>query len=336
MHQHKHSPTTAIRKTASCLGRTLIGLGIITLVAVGLVWMTGTSLSAILDDLYVFVPFVRFEGGGDIPFDGDRAYAHAGAQCDFGPRPPGSEALRQAGNYIVDELEDQGWTVEEQTFEYQGVTVRNLIGRKGEGAPIIVGAHYDTRAVADRDPDPQQWDAPVPGGNDGASGVAVLLELARSLNVPQTGHEVWLAFFDGEDNGSDGLPGWDWIVGSSYMAGHLANNVDFMILLDMIGDQDQRIYWEGSSTGWMREAVWEVAGQLGYSEHFIPRVGYNLIDDHRPFLNQGVPAIDIIDFDYPYWHTTEDTCDKLSRGSLARVGQVVEATLERRRLDVAR
>lgn len=326
----------ATRKTVSRIGRIVIGLGFVLFAAAGLLWMTGTSPLAILEDLYVFIPFIRFDGSRELVFDGQQAYDHAWAQCDFGPRPPGSEALQQAGDYIIEQLEAQGWTVEEQTFDYQGVTVRNLIGRKGEGTPIIIGAHYDTRAKADRDPDPERRADPVPGGNDGASGVAVLLELARSLDVRDSEHKVWLAFFDAEDNGSGGLPGWDWIVGSSYMAEHLESEIDFMILLDMIGDQDQQIYWEGFSTAWMRETVWDVAGELGYSEYFIPQVGYRLIDDHRPFLNQGIPAIDIIDFGYPYWHTTEDTCDKLSADSLDRVGKVIEVTVEQGRIDAAR
>ncbi len=325
-----------MRKPILWSSRSLVGLGVVLLIAAAYLWMTDTPLSAVLDNLRVFIPFIRFDGYQTVEFDGEQAYNHAWAQCNFGPRPPGSEALRQAGDYIIEQLENQGWAVEEQTFEYQGVTVRNLIGRKGQGTPVIIGAHYDTRARADNDPDPERRDEPVPGGNDGASGVGVLLELARSLNVHDAGHQVWLAFFDAEDNGSRGLPGWNWIVGSTYMAEHLGTQVDFMILLDMIGDQDQRILWEGFSTAWMREAVWDVAGQLDYSDHFIPQIGPHLIDDHRPFLNQRIPAIDIIDFDYPYWHTTQDTCDKLSIGSLTRVGRVVEETLEKRRLDVAR
>jgi Zn-dependent M28 family amino/carboxypeptidase len=109
-----------------------------------------------------------------------------------------------------------------------------------------------------------------------------------------------------------------------------------MILLDMIGDRDQRIFWEGSSTPWLREAIWGIAAELGFGEYFIPQVGYTLIDDHRPFLAQGIPAVDIIDFNYPYWHTTQDTCDKIGAESLARVGRVVEFALEERRLDGAR
>ena len=334
MQASKTTPKT-IRSQSQRAGCVLVGLGVVILLVAGILWATGTSLSAVLDDLSVFVPFIRFDGYSSILFDGQRAYDHAWAQCNFGPRPPGSPALQQAGDYIINQLEAQGWAVEEQTFDYQGVTVRNLIGRRGRGTPIIVGAHYDTRAKANNDPDPSRRDDPVPGGNDGASGVAVLLELARSLNVRDTGHEVWLAFFDAEDNGSGGLPGWNWIVGSTYMAQNLESDVEFMILLDMIGDQNQRILWEGFSTSWMRETVWDVADGLGYAEHFIPQVGPRLIDDHRPFLGQGIPALDIIDFDYPYWHTTQDTCDKLDIDSLARVGRVVEETLENRRLDIA-
>jgi len=305
--------------------------------AIGLfLLISGASLQTLLEDLRVFIPLLRRDRGETLTFDGEQAMQHALTQCAFGPRPPGSEALRQAGDAIISTLAAQDWEVEEQRFEYRGVELRNIIARKGEGTPLIVGAHYDTRAIADQDPDAAKRTQPVPGGNDGASGVAVLLELARVLNVSATGHQVWLVFFDGEDNGSGGLPGWNWIVGSTYMAQHLPTRPDFMILLDMIGDQDQRIFWEGGSTPWMRETIWQVAQELGFGAHFIPQVGYHLIDDHRPFLAQGIPAVDVIDFDYPFWHTTQDTCDKLSVDSLARVGRVVEFTLEERRLDLAR
>ncbi len=315
-----------------------VGLGVVLvgLLLGALFLVAGTSLRTLLADLRVFVPLLRKDRGQALIFDGAQAMQYAWEQCAFGPRPPGSEALRRAGDAIVTHLAAEGWEVEEQRFEYRGVALRNIIARKGAGTPLIVGAHYDTRAIADHDPDPAKRTQPVPGGNDGASGVAVLLELARVLDVTATGHEIWLAFFDGEDNGSGGLPGWDWIVGSTYMAQHLSARPDVMILLDMIGDQDQRIPWEAGSTPWLRETIWQVAEELGFGAHFIPQVGYNLIDDHRPFLARGIPAVDIIDFDYPYWHTTQDTCDKLSADSLARVGRVVEFTLEERRLNLAR
>ena len=324
--------------TRRSIRRRIIILSLLVITGGSLILLaSGASLQSLLEDLRVFIPLLRRERGQDaLTFDGAEAFQHALVQCAFGPRPPGSDALGQAGDAIIARLTALDWRVEEQRFQYRGVELRNIIARKGAGTPLIVGAHYDTRAKADQDPDPRKRNEPVPGGNDGASGVGVLLELARVLDVPATGYEIWLAFFDAEDNGSGGLPGWDWIVGSTYMAQRLPTRPAFMILVDMIGDRDQRIFWEGSSTPWLRETLWQVAEELGFGAYFIPQVGYTLIDDHRPFLAQGIPAVDIIDFNYPYWHTTQDTCDKISPDSLARVGRVVEFTLEERRLDLAR
>ncbi|GAB4468558.1 MAG: M28 family peptidase [Anaerolineae bacterium] len=263
-------------------------------------------------------PFERFDGG--------RAFAHVEAQMAFGPRPTGSEAAQQTAAYILAELERMGWTAERQPFEYQDVAAQNLIGRAGsEGGPVLlVGAHYDTRRRADRDPaTPEQ---PVPGANDGASGVAVLLELARVLNLTAVDGEVWLVFFDAEDNG--GLDGWDWIAGSTYFAGNMSVTPEYLILVDMIGDADQNLYYERNSDVVLMQHLWEIAANMGYGEYFIPTVNHSILDDHIPFLQQGIPAVDIIDFDYPYWHTTQDTVDKVSPDSLERVGRVIEAFLE--------
>ena len=257
-------------------------------------------------------------------FDGQRAYEHVLAQMALGPRPPGSPANQAVGDYIIAQLEAQGWTVVTQTFPYRGTSLRNIIGRAGEGAVVIVGAHYDTRRRADQDP--QNPDQPVPGANDGASGVAVLLELARSLDKAKLQRQVWLTFFDAEDNG--GLDGWEWLVGSTYMAEHLEVRPEAMILVDMVGDADQQLYFEQNSTPALRQRIWALAAELGYGDVFTPTVKWSLFDDHTPFLRRGIPAVDIIDFDYPYWHTTQDTADKVSPLSLERVGRVVEALLE--------
>jgi Zn-dependent M28 family amino/carboxypeptidase len=246
-------------------------------------------------------------------------------QMHFGPRPTGSDANRATGDYIDRRLREFGWTVAVQDFEYLDTQVRNVIGTKGEGPLILLGAHYDTRRRADQDSaDPTQ---PVPGANDGASGVAVLIELARVLDAEATGHTIQLAFFDAEDNGN--LDGWDWIAGSTYMAANLEETPELMVLVDMIGDADQQIYWETSSDASLRERIWRVAAEFGYDPFFIPETKHSIIDDHTPFLRLGIPAIDIIDFDYPYWHTSEDTVDKLSADSLERVGQVLQTWLER-------
>jgi glutaminyl-peptide cyclotransferase len=163
---------------------------------------------------------------------------------------------------------------------------------------------------------------------DGASGVAVLLELARVLDLDLIPHELWLAFFDFEDQGGGGMPDWDWIVGSTYMAQNLEVEPQAMILVDMIGDADQQLYYEGYSDPELRAEIWELAASLGYGDVFIPEVRHYMLDDHRPFLDRGIPAVDIIDFDYAYWHTVEDTADKAAPESLERVGRTLEAWLE--------
>lgn len=263
-------------------------------------------------------------------FSGERAYQDVLAQVAFGPRPTGSEASIKTGDYIIAQLKLVGWEVEEQPFEYKGVQARNIIGRRGgeQGAKpiVILGAHYDTRRQADNDIKLENRTQPVMGANDGASGVAVLLEMARTLDVPQTGREIWLAFFDAEDNGR--LDGWDWIQGSTYMAANLTVTPTAMILFDMIGDADQQLYWDRNSDQSLNESIWQVAATLGYTDTFIPLHKWTMIDDHIPFRNRGIPAIDLIDFDYPHWHTVRDTADKVSPLSLERVGRTVIAWLK--------
>jgi glutaminyl-peptide cyclotransferase len=258
-------------------------------------------------------------------FDGERAMQFVEAQMAFGPRPTGSEASIQVGDYIIEQLEAAGMEVSTQPFVYQGVEARNIIGRLGAGEPLrIFAAHYDTRLLADQDADSP--DQPVPGANDGASGVAVLLELAFALDWDTISGEVWFVFFDAEDNGRIG--GWEWIVGSRYFANQLTAAPQYLILLDMVGDADQQLYYEGNSDPVLSEQLWSLAAELGYSDYFIPAYRHYMIDDHTPFVERGIPAVDIIDFDYPYWHTTADTIDKLDAASLERVGHVLEAFLE--------
>ncbi|MFQ6001428.1 MAG: M28 family peptidase [Anaerolineae bacterium] len=254
----------------------------------------------------------------EVPFDGQLAYEQALAQCAFGPRPTGSEAGRKTGDYIASQLESLGWRVETEEFDNRGLSVRNIIGKRGEGPVIILGAHYDTRPLADRDP--QAPHRPILGGNDGASGVAVLLELARVLPTYHLKNEIWLAFFDAEDRGH--IDGWPFSVGARHMAQSLEIQPAYVIVLDMIGDAQQEIYYERNSDPQLRGKIWDIARGLGYGE-FVAEEKYSIIDDHTPFLEVGIPAVDIIDFDYPFWHTTEDTCDKISPESLERVGWVM-------------
>jgi Zn-dependent M28 family amino/carboxypeptidase len=160
--------------------------------------------------------------------------------------------------------------------------------------------------------------------------VAVLLELARILDLDEIDHEIWLAFFDVEDQGSGGMPGFSYIIGSTYMAQNLEVMPQAMVLVDMVGDADQQLFYEGNSDQVLRFDLWRIASELGYGDAFIPEPRHTMLDDHLPFVNLGIPAVDIIDFDYPFWHTIEDTADKASPDSLERVGRTLEEWLENR------
>ena len=257
-----------------------------------------------------------------IAFDGQRAYSDVRTQVAFGPRIPGSEGHARVQAWMQQELEAAGWQVELQTSEAFGQTVENLVARRSADRPqIILGAHYDTRIFADNDPDPAQRNQPVPGANDGASGVAVLLELARSL--PENAVPVWLVFFDAEDNGR--IAGWDWILGSREFVRINPVQPRAVIIVDMIGDADLNIYKERNSNPDLMDQIWSVAGGLGYGAKFFPEYKHSMLDDHTPFLEVGIPAVDIIDFDYPYWHTVGDTPDKVSAESLQAVGETLHA-----------
>lgn len=258
-------------------------------------------------------------------FNGDRAYQDVVNQVTFGPRVPGSDAHDSEVEYIRTELEKAGWQVTIQDTEYQGHRVQNITATRAETqSPIILCAHYDSRALADRDKNETARGQAVPGANDGASGVAVLLEIARVL--PTERQDVWLVFFDAEDQGD--LPGWDWALGASAYVDALTVTPRAVVLLDMIGDADLNIYREGSSTKALQDEIWQTAADLGNSAQFIDSQKYTMIDDHTPFLNKGIPAVDLIDFDYPYWHTSQDTADKVSAQSLEIVGNVLLAWLK--------
>ncbi len=263
----------------------------------------------------------RFQTGGQQTYDGQRSWKDIAYQLNLGPRTPGSAAHQQIVDWIVAELKINGWTAEVQSGTIQGHPYQNIIGKRGTSdSAIILGAHYDTRMVADQDPDPSKRTLPVPGANDGASGVAVLLELARTL--PTTIHtDVWLVFFDIEDQGD--IPGWDWILGSQAYADSLTTSPKAVVVVDMIGDTNLNIYKEKTSNADVVKQIWDTAAQAGYSAQFIDQYKYSMLDDHTPFLQRGFPAVDLIDFDYPYWHTTSDTVDKVSPDSLKVVGDTL-------------
>ncbi len=260
-------------------------------------------------------------------FDGQSALAAVATQVAFGPRIPGSSGHAQAQEWMRVELTDAGWESRIQSTERLGHPVENIIAYRGDESPkIIIGAHYDTRMVADNDPDEAKRLEPVPGANDGAAGVAVLLELARVL--PEDSIPVWLVFFDTEDNGR--IEGWDWILGSQAFVEGLDFHPEAVVIVDMIGDADQNIYIERNSNPALVNEIWGIAAELGYQESFIATAKHSMLDDHTPFLQAGIPAVDIIDFDYPYWHTTADTVDKVSAESLETVGRTLQEWITRR------
>lgn len=265
-------------------------------------------------------------------FDGDRALTLLERQTALGPRVPGSDGWHGFQTMLRRFCDSLKISVAVQPFPYHdyltGDTI-NLVNwivsiNPDNGNRILVAAHYDSRPRADRDPDSARWNQPISGANDGASGSAVLMHLMELLSVQPPRIGVDLAFFDGEDYGTSGQLD-QYLLGSTYFAAHGMPRYRFGLLLDMIGDRDLRIYREGYSERYAREIddkVWKTAARLGVNA-FVDSLGAEVIDDHIPIVGAGVPMIDIIDFDYPYWHTVADTPDKCSAASLEAVGRVV-------------
>jgi hypothetical protein len=261
-----------------------------------------------------------------LAFNGSHAFSYLEAQCNFGPRPPGSENLTRCGDYIISILLQFGWAIENQSWSFLNTSLRNIIAGAINNPQLVLLAHYDTRPIADQESDPVNRSKPILGANDGASGVAALLELAAIL-PPSVQDSVVLLFVDAEDSGN--INDWPWIVGSTHFVNSLTtfqkDQIEAAILLDMMADADLQLKREMFSTPSLVNTVWQLAADLNYDDLFLNISGYSLIDDHRPFLDAGIPAIDIIDFDYPYWHTLQDTPDKCHPASLEAVGRVVEA-----------
>jgi len=197
--------------------------------------------------------------------------------------------------------------------------------RVDERKRILLGAHYDTRPRADREQDGANRAKPIPGANDGASGVAVLLEIARLLGASKPPVGVDIVFFDGEDYGEEGKVQ-DYLLGSRrFVAGLGGYRPIAVIVVDMVGERDSRFPMEGFSTAAsaaLCQDIYGIAKTLGV-ENFVASQGPSIIDDHLPFIQAGLSAIDIIDFDYPHWHTLEDTPDKCAGASLSAVGSVL-------------
>jgi hypothetical protein len=258
-------------------------------------------------------------------FDGAAALRHVERLVAIGPRPAGSAEAAKARAYIEAELRAAG--AETRVFAFEAPTphgrlpMANVVGiLAGKRADtIMIGGHYDTKAFAE---------FRFVGANDGGSSTGLLLQLARELAKSPREFTYWITFFDGEEARAS-WTATDSLYGSRHLAAELTRTARLpraMIVVDMIGDRDLAIRREGYSTTWLTSILWETARRLGHGKHFLDDV-LPVEDDHAPFLRAGVPAALLIDFDYPPWHTADDTLDKVSARSLAVVGEVVREAL---------
>lgn len=275
------------------------------------------------------------------PFNGDQALAYVRTFMEFGPRVPGTEAHRRAGDWIVSEIRQRADTVYEQVWTHKtqaGATLplRNIIARFRPMAEerLLYVTHWDSRPVSDKSTTDSLRGLPTPGANDGGSGVGLFLALGDVLKATPASIGVDLLFVDGEDYGTFD-PDVDVLLGSTYFASNLpsANYQPlFGVVWDMIGETDLRIPQEEHSVNRAPEVVervWRTASDLGYGNVFVPSTTFPITDDHLPLLDKGLRVIDVIDLDYAHHHTVNDTIDKLSARSLKIVGDVAWKLLQR-------
>lgn len=267
-------------------------------------------------------------------FSGESAWAYLVRQCEFGPRPPGSAAHDSVLAFIIGELRRGSSSVRLQRFEVEdpyGAGPLALTNVIASFAPerkerVLIAAHYDTRPWADQETDEDKQRQPILGANDGASGVAVLLELARILSKRTPPHVgVDLVFFDGEDYGREGDLEF-YLLGSKYFGANLRGyRPKCGVVLDMVGAEDARIRQEGNSLARaprLTEYIFQRAGALAL-DVFVPESSQPIYDDHIPLLQAGIPTVDLIGLPYPHWHTLEDTPDKCSVETLGQVGTLM-------------
>jgi glutaminyl-peptide cyclotransferase len=259
-------------------------------------------------------------------FDGKRAYAQVAKQVSFGPRPSGSPAIIQAQDYIQSELKSYGCTVETDSFSADTpagrLPMKNILVKIPGDKPgvILLGTHYDTKRLDN-----------FVGADDGGSSTGVMLELARLLCTQHGRYNVWIAFFDGEEAVNFEWKDPDDRYGSRQMAARLSMSGDLskikaFLLADLVGGRTPHFKRDDTSTEWLNDFVWSLAAKLGYSSVFVEQRGNIGGDDHFSFTQRKVPSVDVIDLDtvndVPYWHTPEDTLDKISAKTLAIVGHV--------------
>lgn len=305
---------------------------------------------------------------GKPEFDGARAMKYLEKQVSFGPRVPGTPAHDACRDYLVAALKPHVDSVQVQHFTWKRtvdpiayrrqlrlppstpvpssgtIPMDNIVavikGTNGKAPDLLLCAHWDSRPTADNEPLVADRVKAIPGANDGASGVAVLVELARVLHGKRPAKGVIIALFDGEDLGPD--------VGNMFLgAAHFARNPipnkpAQGILLDMVGDKDLVIAKEGNSTDAAKDlniTIFSTAARLGYNRQFQNQVKYYIEDDHIPLILTGIPTVDLIDFDYPdaynmkttNWHTLKDTPDKCSASSLEVVGRTIATVVMERK-----
>lgn len=262
-------------------------------------------------------------------FSGDAAFAHTRKAVEFGPRPSGSDAIRQLQTYILDQLKSCKCEVTEDNFVGRTprgeIAMKNIVAKfpGNSGRAIAVTGHYDTKLFPGRR---------FVGASDGASSAGFLLALARVLTGEARTDDVYVVFFDGEEAVGDWSE-FDKLYGSRHLAlkwredGTLAR-LKALINVDMIGDKDLNIQRENNSHRPTVDLIWKTAADLGYSGQFVNGT-IDIDDDHMPFVQLGAPAVDLIDFDYAPWHEDSDTLDKLSPASLEAVGRVVQESVRR-------
>ena len=290
------------------------------------------------------------EGDGDQPppdgprtaFSGAKAFEYVQAQLAFGPRVPGTDGHRRAGDWMVERLRASTDTVMVQAWTHTTVygkrlEMRNIFARFNPQASerVLYLAHWDTRPVADSETDSAKRELPIPGANDGASGVAMLLALADALKAQRPNVGVDILLVDGEDYG-DFDRNEDVFIGSKYFAAHLPTpdyRPMYGVLWDMVGDRDLQIYQEQNSVSAAPEVVarvWREAESLGYRRIFIPQVKHAINDDHIPLIRAGLRVIDVIDFDYrDHHHRLSDDITQVSAPSLQVVGDVAMSLVTR-------
>ena len=281
-------------------------------------------------------------------FDADSAWVFVENQVKFGPRVPNSEAHVACGNYLASELKRFGAQVYEQEATltaYNGTQLKakNIIGSYNpeNSKRVLLFAHWDSRPYADHDKDPANHKKPIDGADDGASGVGVLLEMARQFSIKSPAIGIDIIFFDAEDYGTPEFVKEykenTWCLGAQFWAKnpHVKGyKADFGILLDMVGAKNASFFKEATSMRYapqIVELVWSTARDLGYGKFFINAEGGAITDDHQyVILGRNIPCIDIIYTDPesdngfgPHWHTQNDTMDNIDRETLKAVGQTV-------------